>query len=55
MLVAKTRLRKVEALFSKVLIDLYISHDELVSVNERSSALKEYDNIKEEIRNSNNK
>ena len=37
---------------SKALIDSNISHDEFVLIN---NVLKEYDNIKEEIENSNNK
>ena len=35
-------------LISKALIDWNVSHDEFVSIN---NMLKEYDNIKEEIKN----
>ena len=41
----------MEVLISKTLIDSNISHDEFVSVN---NVLKEYDDIKGEIKNSNN-
>ena len=44
-LVAKT---KLNILISKALPDSYISNDELVLV---TNALKEYDNMKEEIKN----
>ena len=42
-------LKKVEVLTSKALIDTNISHDAFYAVN---NALKEYDDIKEEIKNS---
>ena len=51
-LVAKTKSNTTEDLISKTLIDSNISHDEFVSVN---NVLKEYDDIKEEIKNSNDK
>ena len=38
----------MEALICKALIDSNISHDEFVLIN---NALKEYDNIKQEIKN----
>ena len=43
---AKTELNSMKALISKDLIEPYISHDGLVFIN---NALKEYDNMKEEI------
>ena len=48
MLIAKAKLNSVEILMSKALIDTNITHDELVSINNVS---KEYDDIKEEVRN----
>ena len=51
-LLAKAKLNSVEVSISKDLIDPNISHDEFVSVN---NVQKEYDNMKEEIKNSNNK
>ena len=47
-LLAKTKLNTVEVLFFKALIDLNISHDEFVSVN---NVLGEYNEIKKEIKN----
>ena len=38
----------IKVLISKFLIDLYVSHNEFVLVN---NAIKGYDNIKEEINN----
>ena len=49
---AKTKLNSTELLISKALIDLYISHDEFISIN---NVLKEYDEIKEKIRGFNKK
>ena len=49
---AKTKLNTVEVLISKALIDSNINHDEFVSL---SNVLREYGNIKEEIKNSNDK
>ena len=40
---AKTKLNSIEVLISKALIDLYISHDEFVLVN---NVLNEYDDMK---------
>ena len=47
-LLAKTKLISIEILISKALIDSNVSHDELVSMY---NALKEYDHMKEEIKN----
>ena len=47
-LLAKTKLNSIEVLISKTLIDLNISHDEFVLIN---NALKEYHDMKEEIKN----
>ena len=49
---AKTILNTKEVLISKTLIDSNISHDEFVAVNK---FLKEYDDIKKELQNSNDK
>ena len=51
-LLAKSKLNSVEVLISQALIDSNISHDEFVLIN---NALKEFYDIKEEIKNSNNK
>ena len=51
-MLAKTKLNKKGVLISNALIDSSISHDEFMSVN---TMLKEYDDMKEEIKNSNNK
>ena len=51
-LLAKSKLNSIEILISKALIDSVISHDEFVSIN---NVLKEYNKMKEEIKNSNNK
>ena len=48
MLLAKTKLNTIEILFSKALMDFYISHEEFVSVN---NVVREYNQMKEEIRN----
>ena len=49
----KHKLRNIrEVSISKALINSSITHDELVLVN---NVLKEYDGIKEEIKNSNDK
>ena len=45
---AKSKLNRIEVLISKALIDSVISHEEFVLIN---NALKEYDNMKEEIEN----
>ena len=47
-LIAKTKLNSTEVLISKALIDSNISHDEYFSINK---VLKEYDDMKEEIKN----
>ena len=49
-LLAKSELNSIEVLISKALIDSNISHDEFVLI---SSVLKEYGDIKEEIKNLN--
>ena len=48
LLLAKTTLNSIEVLISKALIESNITHDEFVSIN---NVLKEYDDIKEEIKN----
>ena len=50
-LLAKSRLNKIKVLISKAIIELVFSHDEFVLIN---NALKEYEEMKEEIKNSNN-
>ena len=47
-LLAKSKLNRIEALISKALIDLNISHDEFVLIN---NVLKDYNKMKEEIKN----
>ena len=47
-LLAKFKINSIEVLISKVLIDLVISHDEFVLIN---NVLKEYNKMKEEIKN----
>ena len=47
-LLAKSKLNNMEVLISKVLLNSNISHDEFVLIN---NVLKEYDNMKEEIKN----
>ena len=49
MLLGKDKLNIIEFLISKTLIDLYISHDQFVSVN---NILREYNGIKEETETS---
>ena len=46
----KSKLNSLEFLISKVLINSNISHDEFVLIN---NVLKEYDDMKEEIKNLN--
>ena len=41
MLLAKTKLNWIEVFISKVLIDLYINHDEIVLVNNMSRECNE--------------
>ena len=49
-LLAKSKLYLIEALFSKALIDSNISHDEFILIN---NLLKEYAGMKEETKNLN--
>ena len=49
-LLTKTKLNSTEVLISKALIDSYFRHDEFVLVD---NMLKEYDNMKVEIKNLN--
>ena len=46
-LLTKTKLNRIEVLISKALIDLNISHDELVLIN---NVRKEFYDMKEEIK-----
>ena len=48
MLLEKSILNTIYVLISKTLADSYIDHDKLVSVN---NVLREYNEIKEEIKN----
>ena len=50
-LLAKIKLSTIEILISKVLINLYINHDEFVLVN---NVLREYNEMKEGIKNPEN-
>ena len=50
-LLGKTKLYTIEVVISKSLINSYISHDGFVSVN---NVLREYNEIKEEIKNPEN-
>ena len=47
-LLVKSKLNSIEVLISKTLIDSNIRHDEFVSLN---NLLKEFDNMREEIKN----
>ena len=49
---AKSKLNSIKVLISKALIDSNICHDEFVLIN---NVLKEFHDMKEEIKNSNNK
>ena len=49
-MLAKSKLNSIEVLISKALIDSNISHDEFVLIN---NVLKEYEEMKEEIKNLN--
>ena len=49
---AKSKLKSIEVLISKALIDSVISHDEFVFIN---NMLKEDNKMREEIKNSNSK
>ena len=51
-LLAKSQLNSIEVLISKALIDSNISHEEFVLIN---NVLKESCDMKEEIKDSNNK
>ena len=48
LLLAESKLNKIEVLISKALMDSVISHDEFVLVD---NALKEYNEMKEQIKN----
>ena len=47
-LLAKSKLNRIDVLISKSVIDSHISHGEFVSIN---NVLKEYEEMKEEIKN----
>ena len=47
-MLAKSKLNSIDVLISKALIDSGITHDEFVLIN---NALKEYEDMKEEIKN----
>ena len=47
-MLAKSKLNSIDVLISKALIDSEITHDEFVLIN---NALKEYEDMKEEIKN----
>ena len=47
-LLAKSKLRRTEALISKALIDLNVAHDESLLIN---NVLREYNEMKEKIKN----
>ena len=51
-MLAKFQLSSIEVLVSKALIDPNISHEEFILIN---NVLKEFYDVKEEIKNSNNK
>ena len=51
-LLAKSKLNSAEVLISKALIDSNINHDKLVLID---NVIKEFYDMKEEIKNSNNK
>ena len=52
LLLEKSKLNSIEALISETLIDSNISHNEFVLIN---NVLKKFYDIKEEIKNSNDK
>ena len=52
MLLAKSKFNSIEVFISKVLIDSNISYDKFVLIN---NAMKEFYEMKVEIKNSNNK
>ena len=47
-LLAKSKLNRIQVLISKAIIDSDISHDELILIN---NVLKEYEEMREEIKN----
>ena len=47
-MLGKDKLNTIDVLFSKYLINSYISHDEFLSVN---NVLREYNEMKKEIKN----
>ena len=47
-MLAKSKLNSIEVLMSKALIDSVVGHDEFLLIN---NVLKEYNKIKEEIKN----
>ena len=51
-LLAKSKLNNIEVLLSKALIDSNVSHNEFILIN---NVLKELNDMKEEMKNSNNK
>ena len=51
-MLAKFKLNSIEVFISKVLIDSNIGHDEFILIN---NVLKEYYDMKEDIKNSNKK
>ena len=51
-MLAKSQLNRIEVWISKALIDSNVSHDEFVLIN---NLLKEFYDMKEEIKNSNDK
>ena len=52
MLLAKYKLNSTEVLISKDLVNSSISHDEFILIN---NVLKEFDDMKEEIKHPNDK
>ena len=52
MLLAKSKLSSIEGLIYKPIVDSSISHDEFLLIN---NVVKEFYNMKEEIKNCNNK
>ena len=51
-MLAKSKLNSIEVLISKTLTESNISHDEFVLIN---NVLKEYDNMKEKRKHSNDR
>ena len=50
-MLAKSKLNTIKVLISKALLGSYFNHDEFVSIN---NVLREYNEIKEEIKNPEN-